>query len=248
MRDRKSLLALLAFSADSREVLQALLGLELVGDVARDDDRTGEVAFAVEHRLGPGVDGDPVALGVARPIAQMQVGHRARHHADEQRGDVVEVVGVDEVEHVATGEHLVAMAEQRALGLADLMDLPGPVHQGDHVRAGPDDRVEQAVPGRERLLRTSSLGRVRGDPADGERGAGLVADEEAAHHEVSRGPSTVVQGLVADERTRPSSRSCRSRRRDGRGCPAASTPPRSRPTASSTVSPVARANSSLTRR
>ena len=103
MRDRKSLLALLAFSADSRERLQPLLGLELVGDVARDDHRTGEVAFVVQHGLGPGVDGDPVALGVAGPVAEVQMRHRTGHHADEQRGDVVEVVGVDEVEDVARG-------------------------------------------------------------------------------------------------------------------------------------------------
>ena len=93
--------------------LQPLLGLELVRDVARHHHGPGEVAVVVEHGLGPGVDGHPVAVGMAGPVAQVQVRHGTGHHADEQRGDVVEVVGVDEVEHIGSGEHLVAMAEQR---------------------------------------------------------------------------------------------------------------------------------------
>ena len=144
--------------------LQPLLGLELVRDVARHHHGAGEVALAVEHGLRAGVDGDPVAFGVARPVAQVEVRHGTGHHADEQRGDVVEVVGVDEVEHVAPGEHLVAVAEQGALGLADLMDLPGAVHQGDHVRARPDHRVEQAVAGGQGLLGASALGGVEAIP------------------------------------------------------------------------------------
>jgi hypothetical protein len=79
-----------------------------------------------------------MAVGMACPVAQVQVRHRAGHHADEQRCDIVEVVGVHEVEHRGPGEHLVAVAEQRPLGLADLVDLSRAVHQRDHVGARRD--------------------------------------------------------------------------------------------------------------
>ncbi len=85
---------------------------------------------------------------------------------------------MDEVEHVTAGEDLVTMAEQSTLGFADLMDLPGPVHQGDHVGARPDHGVEEAVPSGQGPLRASAFGRVRGDPTDREGCAGLVANEE----------------------------------------------------------------------
>ncbi len=64
--------------------LQALFGLEFVRDVTRDDDRAGEVAVVVEHGLGPGVHGDPVALGMAGPVPQVEVGDGTGDHTDEQ--------------------------------------------------------------------------------------------------------------------------------------------------------------------
>jgi hypothetical protein len=112
------------------------LGFEdqVLGDVPRHDEGADGPAVLPHDRLTAGIEGHPVALGVADPVAEIE----ARTLEGEKSGvlpvDDGDVVLVDQSLELVVHGIIDLVPEDPGRRLADLADLTGVVEDGDDVR------------------------------------------------------------------------------------------------------------------